>query len=87
MPARDPAERSRIASIAALTRWSREDPAANAARGQAGLVAKFEAEVDPNHELPEAERHRRAWCAYRAHMKRISRLRTKAELAAEAVPL
>ena len=34
------------ASVAALSRWSREDPRANAERGQAGLRAKFLREID-----------------------------------------
>lgn len=60
------------ASIAALTRWSKEDPAANAARGQAGLRAKFLAEIDAEFPgLDEVERQRRAEARYRAHMKRI----------------
>lgn len=74
MAARNPAERKSIASIAALTRWSQEDPRANAERGQAGLQAKFYNETDPS--LPEAERQRRAHCAYRAHMASIRRKRS-----------
>lgn len=67
-----PDERSRRARLAALTRWSKESPAANAARGQAGLMARFEREVDPDRALPEAERSRRATAALRAHMLRLS---------------
>lgn len=67
------AQRSLRASIAALSRWAREDPQANAERGQAGLRAKFLAEVDAHEPgLPEPERQRRADAAYRAHMKRLS---------------
>lgn len=69
------------ASIAALTRWSKEDPAPNAARGQAGLLARFERQVDPNNELQPAERQRRAEAARKAHMRtlafRSSRARSK----------
>jgi hypothetical protein len=68
-------QRSSRASIAALTRWSQEDPAANAARGQAGLRAKFYNQTDPT--LPETERQRRAHAAYRAHMTRLSFQRSK----------
>jgi hypothetical protein len=49
-------QRAIRASIAAYTRWSQENPAANAARGQAGLLARFEREIraaDPT--LPDAE--------------------------------
>lgn len=65
-------QRSQRARLAAYARWAKEDPAANAARGQAGLLARFEREVDPNSELPEAERLRRAECARKAHMQRIA---------------
>jgi hypothetical protein len=74
MPAKDPADRHSIATIAALTRWSNEDPRATAERGQAGLQRKFFDATDPT--LPEAERQRRAHAAYRAHMTRIRRART-----------
>lgn len=66
------AQRSLRASIAALTRWSKEDPTANATRGQAGLRAKFLAEIDAEFPgLAEEERHRRAEARYKAHMRRI----------------
>jgi hypothetical protein len=67
-----PTQRSQRARIAALTRWSREDPAANAARGQAGLMARFVDQVDPDRALPEAERQRRAEAARRAHMAQLA---------------
>jgi hypothetical protein len=67
-----PTQRSQRARIAALTRWSREDPAANAARGQAGLMARFVDQVDPDRVLPEAERQRRAEAARRAHMAQLA---------------
>lgn len=68
-----------------MTRWSREDPQVNAERGQRGLRAKFEREVDPDGTLPLAERLRRADCAYRAHMARLALARCRAaRLAAEA---
>lgn len=73
-----PEQRRLRAQIAALTRWSREDPAANAARGQAGLLAKFEREVDPDQILPLAERTRRAEAARRAHMHQLAFRSSKA---------
>lgn len=73
-----PEQRTLRASIAAHTRWSREDPAANAARGQAGLLARFEREVDPGGTLPPAERERRVQSAYRAHMGRLALASSKA---------
>lgn len=63
-----PEERSRAATRAALIRWSKEDPTPNARRGQAGLLRKFEREVDPEQQLDPLERRRRAECARRAHM-------------------
>jgi hypothetical protein len=72
MAALTPEARTLSARIAAHTRWSREDPAANAARGQAGLLARFVREVDPDGLLPEAERQRRAQAARRAHMCRLA---------------
>ena len=68
-----PEQRQARASIAALTRWSRENPAANAARGQAGLLARFEREAreaDPT--ASDAEIARRAECARKAHMQRMA---------------
>ena len=66
------AQRSQRARIAALTRWSKENPAATAARGQAGLAARFEREVDPDGLLPLPERVRRADAARKAHMARLA---------------
>jgi hypothetical protein len=66
------------AQFAANTRWSREDPAANAERGQAGLVARFEREVDPDGLLDPAERERRVECAKKAHFQRLAFASSKA---------
>jgi hypothetical protein len=74
-----PEQRHLRASIAAHARWSQENPAANAARGQAGLLAKFEREIraaDPD--LPDAEVARRAESARRAHMGRLALASSKA---------
>jgi hypothetical protein len=80
-----PEQRRLRAQIAANARWSREDPAHNAIRGQAGLLARFEREVDPDGTLPPAERARRAECARKAHMQRLalasSRARARRALA------
>jgi hypothetical protein len=70
------------ASIAANTRWSREDPEVNAARGQAGLVAKFEREArEADPDAPDIEIARRAACAYRAHMQRLALASSRARKA------
>jgi hypothetical protein len=79
-----PQQRSLRASIAASVRWSGEDPAPNAARGQAGLIEKFRREVDPEGTLPEAERERRARSALKAHMTRLAFASSKARGARKA---
>jgi hypothetical protein len=76
-----PRQRRLAAQIAINTRWagaSAEDRAAQGARGQAGLLARFEREVDPAGELEAAERARRAEHAYKAHMARLSLASSKA---------
>jgi len=66
-------QRTLRAQIAANTRWSREDPAESAARGQAGLVARFEREArEADPAASDAEIARRAQVAHRAHMQRLS---------------
>jgi hypothetical protein len=72
MPPLSPKQRRLRAQIAANTRWSKEDPAANAARGQAGLQTSFEKQVDPDGTLTPAERTRRAEAARKAHMQRLA---------------
>jgi len=79
-----PTQRTQRARIAALTRWSQEDPKANGERGQAGLRAKFVDQVDPNRVLPDAERQRRAEAARRAHMQRLAFRSAKARAARTA---
>lgn len=76
-----PEQRRLRGQIAAHARWSQEDPTANAIRGQAGLLAKFEREVDPDGVLPPAERARRAESARRAHMTRLALASSKARAA------
>ncbi len=63
-----PAERSLRARKAAHTRWAGEDPKPNAARATAGLLARFERDVDPEGTLAPDERNRRALHARKAHM-------------------
>jgi len=80
LPAADPKTRSTLARLAALERWSQEDPTVNAVRGQAGLRAKFlrqvTADAAARGETPnDAELSRRADCAYRAHMIRVRHAR------------
>lgn len=67
-----PEQRSQRARLAALTRWAHENPTKNAKRGQAGLLARFEREADPDGVLSTAERARRAEAALKAHMAKLA---------------
>lgn len=80
----NPAQRKLRAQIAANTRWSREDPAPTGARGQAGLLARFEKQVDPDGTLSPEERARRAEAARKAHMQRLALASAKARSARKA---
>ena len=51
---------------------------------RAGLDAKFLREVDPNNELPEAERLRRGEAARRAYYQRLALASAKARKARKA---
>lgn len=87
MPKLTPSQRSQRARIAALERWSREDPSANAARGQQGLLDKFRREIlEEQPGLVEPELTRRAEARRRAHMTRLAfeRSRQRAITAEEA---
>ena len=72
VPARDPAERSTISSIAALERHAKGDPVAATAKARATWLDSFEDQVDPNRELDPEERARRAARLRSAHMKRLA---------------
>lgn len=68
-----PEQRSQRARIAALTRWSNEDPKATATRGQNGLRARIERDVAEKFpDVAPAELARRADVAYRAHFARLA---------------
>jgi hypothetical protein len=73
-----PEERSRRARIAALTRWSREDPRPAIANARAAWLKRFDDQVDPGRTLPEAERAVRAERALRAHMLSLAHRSAKA---------
>jgi hypothetical protein len=67
------------AQIAANARWAREDPAANAAIGQRGLLEKFEREArEAEPGLTDYEYARRAESARKAHMARLAFASSKA---------
>jgi hypothetical protein len=81
-----PEQRSLRAKLAANTRWSQDGDRKGAGkRAQAGLLAKFVDQVDPDRILPEDERTRRALAARRAHMQRLALASSKAR-AQRAVP-
>lgn len=68
-----PEQRTMRARKAALVRWSRENPKANAERGQAGLLDRFRRQVlerEPG--VVEPELTRRAEALRRAHMVDLS---------------
>jgi hypothetical protein len=48
------------------------DPAARTKPGRDAFLARFERQVDPNNELPEAERMRRAEHLRKAHMQELA---------------
>jgi hypothetical protein len=74
-------------SIAAHARWSGEDPARNARRGQRGLREKFDREVrEAEPGLSEDEYARRSEHAYLAHMGRVALASSKARGARKAAP-
>ena len=64
--------RQQAARIAALDRWSREDPRQGTLPARRGFLARFEDQVDPDRKLSDTERRRRAQRALRAHMRRLA---------------
>jgi hypothetical protein len=68
----DPAEMALRGRIGAYTTHSRHDPHALTANARAAFLASFEAQVDPDGTLPDAERRRRAEAARRAHYARMA---------------
>jgi hypothetical protein len=80
-----PQQRTLRARKAALDRWSRENPAEQAARGQAGLPARFEREArEADPAASDAEIARRAESARRAHMAGLALASSKARGARKA---
>jgi hypothetical protein len=67
-----PEQRVLNGRLGAAVQQSRHNPSDYTAKARATFLAKFEDEVDPNRELPEAERARRAEVAKRAHFLRMS---------------
>lgn len=77
-----PEQRAIRARMAALARWSREDPKAHIAMMNKKFKDRFEKQVDPEGALPDEERRRRAESArklfYQQLAYRSSRARSKA---------
>jgi hypothetical protein len=74
-----PAERTQRARLAALRRWSQEDPTANAKRAQAGLLDRFRREILAEQgDIAEPELTRRAVARRREHMTRLAFNRSRA---------
>ena len=69
MNARERILRSRLG---AYVLHSKHDSRELTAPARKAFLARFEVEVDPNRELPEAERQRRADCAKRAYFVRLA---------------
>ncbi|MFI7448174.1 hypothetical protein ACIBQX_11805 [Nonomuraea sp. NPDC049714] len=68
-----PAERSLRARKGAHTSWANtSDPAARTKPARDGFLKRFEQQVDPNNELPAAERERRAGHLRKAHMQELA---------------
>jgi hypothetical protein len=73
VPARDPAIRAQVASIASNTSWANTpDPTARTANGRAAFLSSFERQVDPDGILDPAERTRRAEYLRKAHFRRLA---------------
>jgi hypothetical protein len=66
------------ARLAAHTRWSKHDSVEGTAKARATILLRFINEVDPNRELPELERLRRAESARKAYFTRPALLSAKA---------
>ena len=71
MPATS-SERSLHARLAAYELHSKYDSRDLTAKARATFLARFEDEVDPDRELPEPERIRRAEAKRRAHFTRLA---------------
>lgn len=66
------AQRSLQGRIGAYRLHATHDPRETTANARAAFLARFEAEVDPNGELPAEERARRATAARKAYFARLA---------------
>ena len=58
--------------MAAHARWSKNDPVEGTSAARAKFLERFVDEVDPERELPEKERLRRAESARRAYFTKLA---------------
>ena len=76
-----PSQRSLQARLAAYSLHAARDPKDTTRAARAAFLNRFEREVDPDGNLPPAERDRRAQAVLKAHMTRLalasSRARSK----------
>lgn len=70
--------RSQAARIAALTRWTYQDPIEGTRKAREAFDARFLDQVDPDRVLPEAERIRRAETARKLYFARLAHKSAKA---------
>lgn len=80
-----PALRSLRARMAAYTLHSRVSGVEHTAPARRAFIDRFVEEVDPQRELPDEERQRRAHLALRAHMNRLALRSASARAAAKEV--
>lgn len=77
-----PGERVLRARLAAhASHAATANPSARAAKGAAGLLAKFEREIDPDNQLTPEDRRRRAQHRYKQHMTALALQSSKARRA------
>lgn len=81
-----PEQRALRSRVGAYASWANTtDPAARTAPARKASMERFERQVDPNNELPEAERARRADAARKAYFTQLAlrsaRSRAKAKTA------
>ncbi|WP_327066764.1 hypothetical protein [Kitasatospora sp. NBC_01302] len=69
----DPTERTLRAKLAAHVSWANTpDPASRTAKARAAQLTRFEREVDPDNQLSDEERTRRAEHAKKAYYTRLA---------------
>jgi hypothetical protein len=68
----DPREMALRGRIGGFAQKAKHDPKVTTAKARASFLGRFERDVDPNGELPEDERLRRAEAARRAYFSRLA---------------